>query len=101
MMYMRNSSRTLAAFIIALAIALTTFGSTASAACLGSAAARNLVNAGSVLSLGSIAARHNIQIYSAQLCSRGNGYVYELMVRGNGGNVRKVIINAQTGQRLS
>lgn len=100
-MYMKKVGRTLAAFIIAVAIAVTTFGSAASAACLGSAAARNLVNAGSVLSLGSIAARHNIQIYSAELCSRGNGYVYELMVRGNGGNVRKIIINAQSGQRVS
>lgn len=101
MMYLKNLGRTLAAFVIALTITVSAFGSTASAACLGSAAARNLVSAGSVLSLGSIAARHNIQIYSAALCSRGNGYVYELMVRGNGGDVRKIIINAQTGQRLS
>ncbi len=88
------------AVVPVLAALMILVASPAMAACLSEASARSLVNSGQVLSLGTIAARNNIQIYSAQLCERGRGFVYQLMVRGNGGNVIRVTIDARTGARM-
>ena len=100
MMYFGKINFIRRALIPVLATVLMLFATPAAAACLGETAARNLVNSGQVLSLGTIASRHDIQIYSAQLCERDNGYVYRLMVRGNDGNVMRMNINAQSGASM-
>jgi len=101
MMYFSKPSWTKRAVLPALVAAIMLFASPAAAACLSESSARDLVNSRQVLSLGTIASQHNIQIYSAQLCERGGGYVYQLMVRGNDGNVMRMVINAQSGARVS
>jgi len=101
MMYFEKPLWTLRALLPAFVAATMLFASPAAAACLDEAAARVLVNSGQVLSLGAIAARQNIQIYSAELCESGSGYVYRLMVRGDGGNVVRMTINARSGARVS
>jgi hypothetical protein len=100
MTYFGKRNWTRRAVIPVLAAAMISIASPAAAACLSEASARSLVNSGQVLSLGTIASRNNIQIYSAQLCERGGGYVYQLMVRGNGGNVVRMTIDARTGARI-
>lgn len=89
-----------AGFFTILAVASTVFASNAAAQCLDLNTARNLVATGVVLPLGTIASMHNVQVYSAELCRRPNFYVYRLMVRGRGGRVMRVRINAQTGARM-
>lgn len=101
MMYFGRSICTKRALLPVLTAALLVFASPAAAACLSETSARNLVNSGQVLSLGAIASQHNIQIYSAQLCESGGGYVYRLMIRGNDGNVMRMVINARSGARIS
>ena len=79
--------------IFALLILILAAAVPAQAACLSQAEARQAVNSGKAVPLGSVAGRVNGEILKAQLCQQGGGYVYVLSVK-NGGSVTTVTVNA-------
>ncbi|GAB4516553.1 MAG: hypothetical protein Tsb0019_16030 [Roseibium sp.] len=65
----------------------------AQAACLSDAQARQIVDSGRAVPLGSLRSQVKGDILKAQLCEQGGGYVYVLSVK-NGSKVTTVTVRA-------
>lgn len=89
---------------IAAALLLATPPREALAACLSAGEARAVIASGRVLPPGQITSalrrRYQVDIIDVQLCAEGRGYIYQLTVLGSAGRVRRIAVNASSGQLL-
>ncbi|HXK54880.1 MAG TPA: hypothetical protein PK405_09360 [Hyphomicrobiales bacterium] len=74
----------------------------ARAACLSPDEARAVVASGQAAALGPIVAslrrQAGVDVINGQLCTAGSGFVYQLTVLGPGGRVRRLVVDARSGQ---
>lgn len=74
------------------------------AACLSAGEARAAIASGRALAPGRITARlqrrYQVDIIDVQLCAEGRRYVYRVTVLRANGRVRRVVVDASSGQLL-
>ena len=82
----------------AIAVCLVLSGLPAQAqGCLSQGEARQAVQSGQAVSLSRLRAGIPGEVLSAQLCRAGGGLVYIVSVLGDGGQVKRMQVDAQSG----